>query len=424
MTTKYDVLVIGAGAAGLMAMHELTNAGYSVCLLEATGSAGGRIAPIIQPGNEQSLEAGAEFIHGKAPITLELLERAGIAYVPVTGKMITVRNGVWFDEGDGDEYFGSVMEQMEKVEGDCTVLEFLDQYLPPGEHDAGRAIVEQMAQGFSLMDIHKASFRAFYKDLMSLDEPQYRIQGGYGVLLDHLLKSCDQENAVLHFFSPVVRIAYSKGNVTAYTADGKEYEAAHVIITASAGMLQGGHIIIDPLPAAYEQAIQQLGFGSVLKILFRFREPFWQDRNKDIGFLLSNEDIPTWWTQLPDEHPLLTGWVGGPPAGLLNKLSGDELYELALTSLSNIFGMSADRLSQLLLHHNITCWDERAYTKGGYSYNTLQSAPAKAILNQPVEDTLYFAGEALYSGDFQGTVEAALSSGRDVAAKIIKRDKF
>lgn len=424
MTTKYDVLIIGAGAAGLIAMHDLTNAGYSVCLLEATGSAGGRIAPILHTNSNQPVEGGAEFIHGKAPVTLELLDRAGIPYVPITGKMITVRNSVWFDEGTGDEYFGSVVEQMQKVKEDRSLVEFLDEYLPAVEHEEGRQMVQQMAEGFSLMDVRKASFRAFHKDLLSLDEPQYRVQGGYDALADYLLKSCDPGNAVLHFFSPVARIEYSKGNVIAYTNDGKQYEAASIIITTSAGVLQGGELKIDPMPATHEQAIQQLGFGSVLKILFRFREPFWQERNKDIGFLLSNEAIPTWWTQLPDESPLLTGWVGGPPAAQLNKLSGDELYELALTSLSNIFGMSTERLSQLLLHHNIVCWGERPYTKGGYSYNTLESASAKAVLNDPIDDTIYFAGEALYSGDFQGTVEAALSSGRDVAARIINRDKF
>lgn len=423
MSTKYDVLIIGAGAAGLMAMHELTNAGYSVCLLEATGRAGGRMAPLVQPGSDTPLETGAEFIHGEAPLTMELLHRAGIARIPVTGSMITIRNGVWFDEGDGDEYYGTIAGQMSKVKNDCTLRQFLDEYLPEAEHGTGRNMVQQMAQGFSLMDIDKASFRAFYKDFQSLDEPQYRVAGGYGALIDFLLNSCDSGLAVVHYASPVSRITYGRGAVTAYTADNKIYEAANIIITASAGVLQSGSIQME-LPAAYEEAFQQLGFGSVVKILFRFREAFWKERDADAGFLISNEAIPTWWTQLPAESTLLTGWAGGPPAARLNKLPGDELYELALTSLSNIFRLSNEWLRQELVQHNIICWDEQPYVKGGYSYETLPSAAAKTLLNQPVEDTLYFAGEALYMGKGQGTVEAALVNGKEAAARIISTGKF
>ena len=99
---KYDVIIIGAGAAGLHAMKNLTEAGYKVCILEAAETIGGRIATIEERGFTGPVETGAEFIHGKLPLTFKLLKEAGIAYEPVEGDMIGVRNGAWEkEEHDG-----------------------------------------------------------------------------------------------------------------------------------------------------------------------------------------------------------------------------------------------------------------------------------------------------------------------------------
>src|SRR3954462_5608095 len=95
---KYDVIIIGAGAAGLMAMRELVIAGYQVCLLEAAPEAGGRIYTVNENGFKEPVEAGAEFIHGDLDLTTELLKHAGIPYVPVDGQMIPVQHGKWLKE--------------------------------------------------------------------------------------------------------------------------------------------------------------------------------------------------------------------------------------------------------------------------------------------------------------------------------------
>ena len=76
-------------------------------------------------------------------------------------------------------------------------------------------------------------------------------------------------------------------------------------------------------------------------------------------------------------------------------------------------------LKNLLNYHKIICWDNNPYVKGGYSFNTLNSEKAKKKLREPIDNSIYFAGEAIYSGEFQGTVEAALVSGRDVVREMI-----
>ncbi len=87
-----------------------------------------------------------------------------------------------------------------------------------------------------------------------------------------------------------------------------------MIITVSLGVLQSGSIQFKPALTDHAIAIQGIGFGTVIKFLLEFKTSFWKEFDDDIGFLLTDEEIPTWWTQLPGESNLLTGWLGGPKA--------------------------------------------------------------------------------------------------------------
>ena len=416
---KYDIIVIGAGAAGLMAMKDLLQAGYSICLLEAGTAAGGRIATVKEDGFHQPVETGAEFIHGKLPLTLALLDEAKINYVPVEGKMMTVQNGQWKKSQEHDKHWDVFMRQLGKVKKDISIAVFLQKYFSGEEYASLRNAVQHYSEGFDLADITKASAMAAYREWNDEGDTQYRLPGGYMQLIDYLFDQCNRQNTVVHFNTRATRIKYNKGSVTAYTHDNRSFEGAVLIITMSAGMLQSGSVEFLPiLDRRYANAIQQLGFGTVIKIMMEFKNPFWKDHADDIGFILSDEIIRTWWTQLSIENNLLTGWLGGPSA--LDK-SGDTeevLLGAALASLSAIFHLSLAALQQALIHYKVSRWHNHPFIKGGYSYNTVDSTNAKKILSHPVQDTIFFAGEALYKGQSQGTVEAALQSGREVAEKI------
>ena len=204
-----------------------------------------------------------------------------------------------------------------------------------------------------------------------------------------------------------------------YTNDKQSFEASKLLITVSAGVLQSGELEFVPaLDTHYLRAIQQLGFGDVIKILLQFKTAFWTSAAADIGFILSDETIPAWWTQLPLKNNLLTGWLGGPGATAKSGDTDESLLQTALLSLSAIFHLPPADLWKQLVHHKIICWQHHKHIKGGYSFNTTDSAEAKKILAHPVHNAIFFAGEALYRGQSQGTVEAALQSGRQVAKKI------
>jgi monoamine oxidase len=94
------------------------------------------------------------------------------------------------------------------------------------------------------------------------------------------------------------------------------------------------------------------------------------------------------------------------------------VLQYALYSLAGIFGLPVLFLERELVASQITDWGVDPYALGAYSWDTLNSKKARQFLQQPVENTLYFAGEALYEGAHPGTVEAALISGLEAAKKI------
>ena len=87
------IVVIGAGAAGLMTARELGRAGKRVTLLEARDRCGGRIDPLSSAQFGYPAEGGAEFVHGEAPVTRSLLREAGISLLPIEGTQRTVMDG-------------------------------------------------------------------------------------------------------------------------------------------------------------------------------------------------------------------------------------------------------------------------------------------------------------------------------------------
>src|ERR1700754_4939224 len=89
------IIIVGAGAAGLYAARELSKKGYQIIITEANNRVGGRIHTLSPENFNQNVESGAEFIHGKLPITLKLLREANIGYERVTGEMYHVKNGEW-----------------------------------------------------------------------------------------------------------------------------------------------------------------------------------------------------------------------------------------------------------------------------------------------------------------------------------------
>lgn len=424
-----NVIVIGAGAAGLMAARTLANGGKKVMVLEARDRIGGRIY------TWEGAELGAEFVHGNLPVTFDLLKDARLQARSASAEMWQYENGSLTTDTIFSLGWDEVMDRLSELETDITITEFLNRYFNEDRYADLRAAVCGFVSGYDTADPDRASSYALRTEWQSEDDnSQHRINGGYGTVTEYLEKEIKDAGSNIVLNAIVKNIRWSRGAVSVSTADGNSYKAEKVVIALPLGILQAAEqekagVRFEPALQKQQQAIMELGFGAVVKILLHFDEPFWEnaktdkkagDSIKDMGYLFSSEAIPTWWTQHPEEGSLFTGWIGGPDAARLKDTSDEDILELAVSSVGNIFNFSSAELRKKLHKYTVVNWTADPFTLGSYAYDTVTAANGRKVLFEAVEDTLYFAGEYLYEGPAIGTVEAALCSGKNVAMQILK----
>ena len=168
-----------------------------------------------------------------------------------------------------------------------------------------------------------------------------------------------------------------------------------------------------------------MGYGAVVKLNFQFKNQFWEEETltkfSDAFFIFSDAAIPTWWTQEPDKHAMLSGWVAGPAAEKIKKMDDEVILQKAITSLSAIFKMKPAELKRRIIASYVFNWLNDPFARGAYAWKSVGSTLQRRELQKPVDNRLFFAGEALYQGSEMGTVEAALASGEQAAKEVLAR---
>jgi len=424
-----SIIVIGGGAAGLMAAHTLVKAGKKATILEARNRTGGRIHTLYDASFFKKAELGAEFIHGDLPLTLQLLQEAGIPIQPAKLNMWRYHNGKFVQEEEHIPHWDLLMKKLDELNEDMPIATFLDKYFAGEKYEQLKRSVKQFVAGYDTADPANASAFALRAEWQNEDDDaQHRITGGYCALISYLAEYVKAAGNEIKLNVVVKDIHWQAGQVQVITTDDKTYQASQLIIALPLGILQlneaeGGAIRFHPSLPQHAAAVRQIGFGSIIKILLHFDAPLWEEKTngeiKDSAFLFTDEAIPTWWTQ-GNGSPLLTGWLGGNKAYEWRDKSDEEIWQMALQTLSVLFKLDTETLKNRLIAWHVANWTTDPYTRGSYAYDMTGSENARQLLNNPVNNTLFFAGEYLYSGPAMGTVEAALNSGKATANLLSK----
>jgi monoamine oxidase len=419
---SYDVIIVGAGAAGLMAARELTLAGKTVLILEARKRCGGRILTINDDNFPIPIELGAEFVHGRLPITESLIKQAGTKWHKVEGSFWQHRHGKLFQSEEQIFSSDKVMDALEEVKEDIPISQFLETFFSDDEEI--REGLKSYVEGYYAGDINRVSTLALKEELEEGDD-DYRIEGGYKTIIDSLVKEVQTQGCIIALDSRVLAIEWKANEVVVATTN-QTFRSEKVIITAPLEVLKKNAIAFYPVLPQLQEALDSLDLGPAIKILLSFKTAFWEERSelKDLSMLFSDEVIPTWWTQFPKQVPVLVGWAAGGQAKDLAPLENKDLFEKALQSLANIFSVSIEFLKQHLKGWSLHNWNQSPYTSGGYSYDTINGDQVKNTIKPGIDNTLFFAGEGWFHGLELGTVEAALSSGKETAQHIIARSKM
>jgi len=414
-------LVVGAGAAGLMTARELARAGKSVTIVEARDRCGGRIWPLPVEEFGYPAEGGAEFVHGAAPVTRGLMRDAGLPLLSRTGKRWDARAGALSLDEPSFPYRERFEHALAAVTVDLPVAEFLERHFAEPKYDRLRRSVTRTVEGYDAADPHRFSTLALREEWMSREEGEHgRIAEGYGALIGYLETECRRHGAAIHRAAAVMAIEEMSGGIAARCRNGAVFEADAVIVAVPLPLLS--EIALPSAARERAAAAADIGFGNVVKLLLRFTTRWWADHRRDLAdlsFVISDATVPTWWTQYPANHPVLTGWFAGPKADRVSSLVESEFVAMGLASLAEIFGGSLDRIGTELVAARAINWGNDPFARGAYSYATPKTREAQARLGKPGGDGIFFAGEALYGGADMGTVEAALANGLKTAQLIL-----
>ena len=429
-----DVIVIGAGVAGLTAANKLSAAGLHVILLEARDRIGGRIHTVHDPSWPVPIERGAEFIHGLPPETWQIVQAAGLAvYELSTAQGESARGPV-----QPDDFWPQVELVLARLDvvgsDDMSFAEFVARYchdLPP----AARRMTTDFVEGFNAADSRLVSVRWLQEQKRASEQIDgnrlYRLEHGYDGVVDWIYHKIDPERLTLRLNTAVTMVRWSKGKVevraTGPASDPQLFTARRSIVTLPLGILQilagrAGSVQFVPDLEGKGEALRGLKVGNVVKVILRFSDAFWQGCvHDDVNFIHARGvPLPTWWKLLPRRDPVLTGWAGGPTADKLALKSDAAILATARAACPLTQALPSEERDDALEDCVACNWQADPYSRGAYSYVAAGGIAAPDLLAAPVADTLFFAGEATHLTQ-SGTVAGAIASGQRAAKQVLAR---
>jgi monoamine oxidase len=407
-----DVIVLGAGTAGVTAARELARARFQVVVVEARDRVGGRVHS-VHDFCDQAVEAGAEFVHGTGAATWPEIQAARLAVRPcplfskamfnVGGRTrwlpwIVAHPGVW------PTY--PILHRLKRLRPpDLSAAEFVTRQ---GYRGRARVMAEMTLAAHLPGSVDDIGVLGLVEDgVLRLETGlNHRIVEGYDRLPQYMAGNLD-----VRFGVAVDTLRWAADGVSVRAGDGTTFEARAAVCTLPVGVLQHGGIRFVPaLPATKESALDQLVMGPVLKVLVRFGERFW----------------PPWVTTIrlywpffhgaDDQRPVLIAYCTGPRAARLSGVSEDEAVAVVLDDLRRLFPRTDPR--RLYRAHQRIDWATDPFARGGYTFLRPGGSGARARLATPDTGALFWAGSATETAPIAETVEAAYLSGLRAAGEV------
>lgn len=439
-----EVVVIGAGVAGLACAQALCAAGLRVTILEAQGRVGGRVWTVHPSLTNAPIELGAEFIHGLPRQVWQIVERAGLETHELTGNRWRLEQGRLAPISGSWDLIDSIFGRIDESAPDQSFQDFLEHAcgdLPQHARIEAAAYVE----GFHACNASRISAHALARWHRSDREIQghrgFRFPNGYEGLVAALMGASKPDFLTVRLNTVVTEIAWSPGTVEVTAQSPEQQQPASIradaaVITLPLGVLQalpgtGGAVCFRPELTEKAGALRQLEMGTAIRLVLCFRHCFWTDPKlvrspmPDMSFLSAPEELfPTWWSSVSVGTATLTGWSGGVRAEQLSGRGNAAIIKSGLEVLHHVFGVPLETLWDLVQESFVHDWQSDPYCRGAYSYALARGNEAARKLAAPVGNTLFFAGEATDFSGQNGTVHGAIASGQRAATELLSCGEF
>ena len=440
MSGKHDeVLILGAGAAGLACAERLHQRGVPFTILEARDRIGGRALTDFGLAPDLPLELGAQMVHGRHVITHRWAQAAGLTTRswPVSQRALFSLNRrlcrfPWLAlpgyPGFGFRaFYQGIYGLPRKLRAaplpDRSLAVFLQEQAPPL---GARRFVELLHAHVYAADPEEIGVRGPAEEERRAGEEfgyrNFRLNEGYSELFRrHAAPFLDRIRTGVRITS--IQRSGAGVRIEARTGAGEAtttFDARAAIVTLPLGVLKDGSVNFDPaLPPAKQEAIRRIAFGMGYALQLRLSGGDLRERLGDFSVIWGGGATtfhrPGVRRRLSSE--ILTAFTVGREAKRRAGLDPGALLAATLAELSEVLPRNVHIGD--VVESSVHLWPEDPFARGAYSFLPTGVDPIeREVLAQPVDDVLFFAGEATHWKGESATVHGAIETGYRAAEEV------
>ncbi|MFO8069005.1 MAG: FAD-dependent oxidoreductase [Alkalibacterium sp.] len=422
-TSIYDVIVVGAGLAGLTAAKALHEKDKNYLVLEATERAGGKVRSKISEDSSRYFELGAQFVNKDMTEIVKLIEESGMTleetHIPEDLVVISEksREPILFDFKDIPE----MLRDITAADSDPqTLASLLDKHV---ENNRKRQIIKSFVAAETTVNSDYINAEALGNLVSRItttnNELNYQASGPLSQVIRYL-ETINEE--AIRYHEPVVKVKETENGYILKTKNNTKYHAKSIIFATpptAAARIEFSSSLADH----YDRYLKSYIDGAVIKMTFVYDNPFWREqaikgKKKPVYGVIyaANEGVNLIDSSITGGENRLTLFIGGDKAKeFFNVPSGVKEF-FAKERLIEVFGEEAEMYKD----YEISEWSGSRYCGGGYGAMVHYKGEPKAneYLKEPFNNVVFASTEL--GPQFPQFMEGAIRSGQYAAKRLVE----